>query len=279
MTVVPDEATVSAVTGFDHLVILVRDIDAAARQYAALGFQLTARGHHTRGTCNHTMMLDGNYIELVTVEHPNAGNAEYTDRLAKYEGAQAIGLATNDARAVHRELQALPYEIAPFLEFSREVMLPDGVRQASFRAARFPALPDLPDMFCCEHLTRDVVWRPEWQEHANGAVAVTGVVVVHSAPDRAAKAWKALFGAPGLGKVHVDFVTREAIAQRLGGMAFAPEREDGFIAGVSIAMRSVPATAELLANAGIETFRTAEGSVAPLVQHTCGTMLEFRAMP
>jgi catechol 2,3-dioxygenase-like lactoylglutathione lyase family enzyme len=267
-----------AITGFDHLVILVRDIDRAAAMYQALGFTLTERGHHSRGTCNHTMMLDGNYMELVTVEHPGPGNAEYVELLKRREGPQAIGLQTGDADAVHAQLAAMGIETAPAIQFSRPVQLPGGARDATFRATRVPKQADLPELFACQHLTRDVVWRPEWQGHANGAQRVIGVVIGHGAPDRAATAWRGLFGGDGgsLGATRVEFVAPDGIAARFPGTG-VPATADGALVGVVLAVRSAAETAALLRQAGIPTAVTAAGGVVPDPAVSGGAVLEFRA--
>jgi catechol 2,3-dioxygenase-like lactoylglutathione lyase family enzyme len=276
-----EAAKLPGVTGFDHMVILVRDIDAAARLYAALGFQLTARGHHTRGTCNHTMMLDGNYLELIAVEHPNESTAAYLAQLEKAEGAQAIGLATRDADDVHRELAAAGLAVTPVVAFSRDVAVPEGSRKASFRACRFPEIADLPGLFCCEHLTRDVVWRPEWQRHPNGASRVVGVTLIHADPARAAAAWRGVFGGEAdgtramLGAVAVDFVTRDEAAERFGGIGFSEARGDGFIAGATIAVGSVRAVEALLAETGVASRTTEAGGIVAVTDFTCGTLIEF----
>jgi len=50
----------------DHIVIDVRHrIDEAAQCFAALGFQLTPRGHHTLGSSNHLAMFATDYLELL----------------------------------------------------------------------------------------------------------------------------------------------------------------------------------------------------------------------
>jgi len=270
-----------AVTGFDHLMMLVRDIDRAAAMYAALGFTLTERGHHSRGTANHTMMLDGNYMELVTVEHPGPGNAEYVELLKHREGPQAIGLQTADADAVYRQLAEMGLDTSPVIQFSRPVRLAEGMRDATFRAVRVPKQPDLPELFACQHLTREVVWRPEWQAHANGAQRVIGVVIVHAAPDRAAAAWRRLFGGAvepvdggvnaELGRTRIEFVTPDAVGTRFPGCG-----STSGLAGVVLATRSVAQTAALLRQAGIATSSTGSGGVVPDLAATCGTVLEFR---
>ena len=51
---------------FDHLVIAVRDLDAAIARYQHLGFEVTPGGKHTgRGTYNALIRFGLDYIELI----------------------------------------------------------------------------------------------------------------------------------------------------------------------------------------------------------------------
>src|SRR3972149_2900481 len=52
--------------GIDHLVVVVPDLGAAARSYAALGFTVVPGGRHPVGTHNQLIAFaDGSYIELI----------------------------------------------------------------------------------------------------------------------------------------------------------------------------------------------------------------------
>jgi hypothetical protein len=61
-----------AITGIDHCVVLVRELDAARSRYQRLGFTVAPRGLHPpdHGTGNHTVMLEREYVELMGVVAP-----------------------------------------------------------------------------------------------------------------------------------------------------------------------------------------------------------------
>ena len=149
--------------GIDHAVVAVRDLDAAAASFRALGFTLTPRGHHSIGSQNHCIMLGSTYIELLAapVSHPWL---EYYRAFG--EGLAAIALSTTDADAAYRELKDRGAK--PPIDLARPVE--GGV--ARFRLVQIEGAPQV---FICQHLTRELVWRPEWQKHANGAAELMQV--------------------------------------------------------------------------------------------------------
>jgi hypothetical protein len=61
------------------------------------------------------------------------------------------------------------------MELSRP--LEDGV--ARFRLVQIDGTPSL---FVCEHLTPELVWRPQWQSHANGATELARVALAAKEP-------------------------------------------------------------------------------------------------
>lgn len=56
----------------DHLVILVRDLDQAVREYEVLGFTVTSGGEHADGLTRNALIpfRDGSYLELVAFLDP-----------------------------------------------------------------------------------------------------------------------------------------------------------------------------------------------------------------
>ena len=54
------------ITGIDHLVIAVKDLEAATRAYGELGFTVVPGGRHPVGTYNTLIAFaDGSYLELI----------------------------------------------------------------------------------------------------------------------------------------------------------------------------------------------------------------------
>jgi catechol 2,3-dioxygenase-like lactoylglutathione lyase family enzyme len=181
------------IVGLDHVVILVRDLDRAADNWRRLGFTLAPRGTHSApmGTGNHTIMLGPDYLELIGVlaETPhNAPSRALLDR--RGDGIERAALTTTDAAAGVEEIRARGLAGVGSIDFGRPVTLPDGSRtEARFRIFQWP-LQDAPAglrIFACEHLTREAVWVPDLQKHANGAKRIARVEIVTPDPQREAE--------------------------------------------------------------------------------------------
>jgi catechol 2,3-dioxygenase-like lactoylglutathione lyase family enzyme len=86
----------------DHVVIAVRDLDAATQTYSALlGRRPSWRGHHPRfGTANTLFRLTNTYLELLTPAGEGAVGEILTEQLQHDgEGLFALALGTDDADA------------------------------------------------------------------------------------------------------------------------------------------------------------------------------------
>ena len=179
--------------GIDHVVVVVRDLDKAQQAYARMGFTLTPRGFHTLGSQNHCLMFASDYVELLAVPRPHPATQTFTDYLAKGEGLGAIALATDDAGGLHASLAADGIAADAPLDFSRPV---EGLGDARFRIVQLP--PDASPgcrVFACQHFTREVVWRPQYQRHANGATEIAAVAVVAEDAEAAAASYARLLAA------------------------------------------------------------------------------------
>lgn len=86
------------ITGIDHIVILVDDLDDAVRQYEDLGFVVETGGKHPRFTHNALISVgDGAYIELIAFyEHEDAEQHRWHKYLASNGGLVDYAVGTTD---------------------------------------------------------------------------------------------------------------------------------------------------------------------------------------
>ena len=162
----------------DHTVINTRlDMDRAEAVFGDLGFSLTERGYHSLGSINHLMMFGDNYLELIGL--PPGGNHQRPYIVEAPFGINGLVFKTSDVDSVYSHLRNIGMDGDPPNAFTRPVKLPDGEFPASFKtvAVRPDVFPG-GRVYFCEHGTPHLVWRPEWQTHANGTATISEFVVV-----------------------------------------------------------------------------------------------------
>jgi catechol 2,3-dioxygenase-like lactoylglutathione lyase family enzyme len=179
------------ILGLDHVVVAVRNLDAAEAAWKRLGFTVSPRGTHSAylGSANHTIVFGDDYIELLGIIKETEHNQPTVTFLKGREGIERTAFATDNAAAGVAELKARGLEGAGPLSFGRPVDLPRGGRsEAKFNIFTWPLnqAPAGLRIFACQHLTRDKVWIPELQKHANGAQRLVRVEIVARAPKDAA---------------------------------------------------------------------------------------------
>ena len=240
----------------DHVVIDVRDrIDDAMRCFLSLGFQLTPRGHHTLGSVNHLAMFGTDYLELLGFGESGAIRTE----IARFPaGLNGLVFKTADADLAHRHAAAAGLPILPVHAFSRPVSLAGATRDARFRTTRLdPDQIAMGRVYFCEHLTPDLVWRPEWQTHPNGARAIARVVVATADPGRSAMLFRDLFGSDTVtdregrhvmtaGTAQVELTPPNMVVAEFGEAAAEPGGRAEYMAALGITVRSLHETEQQL---------------------------------
>lgn len=164
----------------DHTVINVRyEMDDAETRFRDLGFHLTERGFHSLGSINHLMMFDRDYLELIGLpKEARAARSGRPDIENAPFGINGLVFKTASADDTFAHLEAIGMAGDPPKSFSRPVELPEGRFDARFRTVhvRGDAFPG-GRVYFCEHGTPELVWRPEWQVHENGARKTTEFVI------------------------------------------------------------------------------------------------------
>jgi len=177
----------NALAGIDHVIVGVRDLERARAGWSRLGFTLSSRGRHIgQGTGNYCIMFASDYIELLGIVDPSDFVQNLDAFLAQREGLMATAFASAAAPEVVREallhLQLHPSEPRPL---GRLIELQEGAVMPRFSLISLPPAetPGL-DCFICAHLTPELMRRPGWLAHPNGATGLKGidVLVEHTTP-------------------------------------------------------------------------------------------------
>ena len=188
----------SAIAGIDHVMIAVRDLEGARTGWSRLGFTLTPRGRHSdQGTANYCMMFENDFLELIGIVDPGDNVERLAAFLARREGARAVAFAptgtAEDARSALLERGLHPSELHAL---GRQMELPEGPSIPRFSLIGLTAeeSPGLPGSFICAHLTPELMRRPEWLAHPNGANGLRGIHVLVEQTAPLLPAYDRLFG-------------------------------------------------------------------------------------
>jgi catechol 2,3-dioxygenase-like lactoylglutathione lyase family enzyme len=285
----------------DHLVLCVRDLDAARSVYERLGFTLTPKALHPFGTANSLVQLQGNFLELLAVADrsliKSAGKGEFAfaafnERfLAAREGMSMLAFASGDARRDQRDFAAAGLDTyAPF-DFSRQAVLPDGSAVTVGFSLAFVTETRMPNaaFFVSQQHAPQYFWKPEYQRHRNGAIAVGEVVM--AAPDPASFASFFAKLQPGgaverrgtglavkTGRGTLTVLDPAAFAARFPGARFrdggAPAQGTPHFAAYRLGVEDLTATETLLRANGVATRRHGRTIQLGPVE-TFGVILEF----
>ncbi|HLO77997.1 MAG TPA: VOC family protein [Magnetospirillum sp.] len=183
------------ITGLDHAVIAVRDLDAAAEVFTRLGFAPTPTGHHAEwGTVNFCLMFGGDYVEILAAEGEGAEAERVRAFTAQRDGLFSISIGSSDGAATGECLRAAGLDVPTPRSLSRK--LDDGKGTTlMFSEMQLPvaATPGVPARIV-QHITAERERHPHWLEHPNGAVGLSSVTAIVDEPPALTPAWDVLFG-------------------------------------------------------------------------------------
>lgn len=205
-------------------------------------------------------------------------------------GLAGLVFKTADADHTWRHLaeRGVPLEEGGPQAFHRPVVV-DGqhLGDARFRTLRIAA-NRIPNgrVFFCEHGTPELVWRNEWQTHANGATGLAEYVYLALDPSAAQSILAQAFGthtvtrhADGVrfqaGDTAIWYLTREGVARHYGvDVNLVPQGIERAV-GLTLWVDSLPATQALLARNDVPVIGHGNERLVIAPAHTQGVLLGF----
>lgn len=276
------------ITGLDHTVLAVSDLEAARTNWQKLGFFVTPRGRHIGwATGNYCVMFPDNYHELLGIAVPGGYTAGMEEALAaKGEGVHKVALGIDDSAAAVAELTASGFKPSAPQDLKRELELPEGTVLPAFSLVHLPpeATPDL-SLFLCQHLTPQMLRKPDWLVHPNGAERISGVIVVSENPPALEMPYETLVGAGSAvrtdrmvavraGRETILFVTPDDLDTLFPDLEHKP-RPAPYVAGMRFRVHNTEAAAAYFKAAGVAHERSLDGTVLVPAAAANGCFLEF----
>lgn len=205
------------VTGIDHLVILVRNLDDAIRSYQQLGFQVGRGGEHPGGTHNALVGFpNGTYLELIAFQEPEKPHDHrWYSYLALGGGLVDFALGASDVEEELARLRKSGLEYRGPMPGARK--RPDG-REIAWRMA-WPAEErsgELP--FLIDDITPRTLRVPSGDaaHHSNGATGVRELTIAVRDLDEAAADFAAITGSEPSSRGRDDDLQAETCSFQAG---------------------------------------------------------------
>jgi hypothetical protein len=185
---------------FDHLMVLVADEAAAAREFEDAGFTVTPRselpGMANRLICfPSSVACAASFIELLSVEQPDAVPAAVRDLIGQTPGPIALVFAVPDLNACLRTFSQSGVAVAGPLEIRRRWTLPSGQTLDVALDVAIGEEGALPFRWVMvQHHTVAHYLRSDFTAHANGCGAIRAVVMSGDEPLLVAERMRQVFG-------------------------------------------------------------------------------------
>ncbi|EKS9795331.1 MULTISPECIES: VOC family protein [Burkholderia] len=284
--------------GIDHPVVSVRDHPKAVEQYKRLGFAPSPISYHPWGSVLTLMMFENNFIEVIGIDDPSKfGTGEVNgfcygrtlgEFLERSEGLGLLALHSKDIDADFAAVKATGLPVQQRVEFRRKITTPDGKPDEAVVSLGMVMDTELGDAsnFLCQQHRPEFIWRKDWQNHPNGAIAVDEVVYITPDLDLLEERWSRLFGADQTSRVdgHVEAdtgcgrvvaLTPTQAEERFASVGL-PTRYTDKPHGIALQLRvrNLGQTEKILAENAVKYGRTSKG-IAVTPDSAGNTIIEF----
>ncbi|OGQ81258.1 MAG: hypothetical protein A3F90_11200 [Deltaproteobacteria bacterium RIFCSPLOWO2_12_FULL_60_19] len=180
--------------GVDHIVITVRDLDAAARDYAKLGFTVVPGGKHPVGTQNVLIAFaDGAYIELIAFYRDNPEHRWWA-AVQRGEGFVDFCMQTDDLIGDTAKLRAAGVKIDDPVPWSRT--RPDGYQLKWLLSLARNEHRGVAPFLIQDETPRDERI-PRETAHRNGAVGIGAITVAVAELPPVSRWYRSVLGVDG----------------------------------------------------------------------------------
>jgi catechol 2,3-dioxygenase-like lactoylglutathione lyase family enzyme len=279
----------------DHPVIAARDLDAARIQFERLGFTVPPRGSHVEwGTGNLCIMFPNDYLEIRGIIDASRFTMHLDEHLDAFgEGLMGVAFGTPDIERSHAELKQSGVSAGNLQRLSRNFEHPEGWTQPSFKLCA-PAAEDIEGLMhviVIEHLTPELLRRPDFLVHANSCIGVNAIAGTVYEKHRVADKLRRLLGdgpvtedVDGVRAVldsgqRLELLLPVEYERKYGSIPASPEPETPRLGNLTLRVASTDALRDMLAAGGVEFDERAGGQVVVAADHACGATLLFTESP
>lgn len=259
----------------DHPVIASKDLEATREQFERLGFTVPPRGSHIEwGTGNLCIMFPDDYIEVRGIIDASRFTMHLDTHLEEHgEGLMGVAFGTNDVKASYAEARDNGINTGELRQLRRNFEHPEGWTQPSFELYAPDAndIEGLMHVVVIQHLTPELIRRPDFLEHANGCLGVSEMTGhIEDVPGCAIK-MRRLFGEEAVAE------SDSGVAIRVpSGQSIRLDKADSTgLLSMTMRVRDLATVDTLFRANGIEFESDDQGNIVISPQDACGTTLKF----
>jgi Glyoxalase-like domain len=279
----------SGIAGIDHVIVGVRSLEQARMAWTRLGFTLSPRGRHIgQGTANYCIMFPSDYVELLGIVDAQDFVQRLDVFLARREGVMATAFAPSDSpEEVRSTLLGRGLHPSEPRALGRQLELPEDTVVPRFNLISLPPeeTPGL-DSFICEHLTPELLRRPDWLVHPNGARGLKGLHVLVENTVTLLEGYDRLFGIQQVtttdavvcvhvGRHRILFSTPDDFSTMHPALDLDPDFPLPGIISLELGIERRERTADYLTRSQITFDEMPDGSLVVPASETNGAILFF----
>lgn len=281
----------NGIESLDHPVIAARDLDAARATYERLGFTIPPRGSHIEwGTGNLCIMFPDDYLEIRGI----VDASRFTMNLDKHldffgEGLMGVAFRTDDVQTSYREMVDHGMRVSEPRRLTRNFEHPEGWTQPSFELC-VPEPDDIEGLMhvvVLQHLTPELIRRPDFLSHQNGCVGVNAMAGIIDETERVAAKLALLLGgdsvqtdADGVDLVvpsgqQIDLLLPHVYQARFGDIGRESDSKIPRLGAMTLRVEELGRTQDALAANDLPFDITDDGAIRVSPDYTCGLILDF----
>ncbi|HKV42970.1 MAG TPA: VOC family protein [Blastocatellia bacterium] len=230
-------------TGIDHIVIVVPDLDLATKNYQQLGFTVVAGGRHSSATHNALIGLaDGSYLELIAFYEPSPEHRWWrsferggglTDVCLRTDNLRAATIAFRRAGIDMSDPEPMGRTRPDGFELRWVLSVPLRISGAAREHESHNSDPSLLVPFLIEDETPREERVPRQIHHANGVTGIRSLTAAAGELTAVRSVYSTLLGQPGQ-EVECPDLNAAGVSFRIGtsGLAFlSPKQAASALAG------------------------------------------------
>jgi hypothetical protein len=235
-------------------------------------------------------MFQDDYVEIRGIIDASRFTMHLDEHLDAYgEGLMGVAFGVPDIQHSHSEMLRHGVAAGALQKLSRNFEHPEGWTQPSFKlcAPEAEDIEGLMHVVVIQHLTPDLLRRPEFLAHANTCIGVNAMSGTIYEKRRVAEKLRRLLGdgaitedEDGVRAVlqsgqRLELLMAGEYKRKYGAIADSPEPQTPRLGAMTLRVASIEGLRDALGERGVEFDDYAQGVVRVAAEHACGATLLF----